>query len=38
MEFIYTRLNYLDLCLNKEILNKIKNEIKSKIRSLSIYI
>jgi len=37
IDFIYTRLNYLDLCLNKDVLSKIKNEIKNKIRSLSIY-
>ena len=38
IEFIYSRLNYLDLSLNKDIFNKIKNEIKNKIRTLSIYI
>jgi flagellar motor protein MotB len=37
IELIYSRLNYLDLCINKDILNNIKNEIKNKIRSISIY-
>jgi uncharacterized C2H2 Zn-finger protein len=32
LEFIYSRLNYLDLYLNKSLFNNIKNEIKNIIK------
>jgi len=32
LEFIYSRLNYLDLYLNKTLFNNIKNEIKNIIK------
>ena len=37
IEFITSRLNYLDLSVNKNILYVIKNEIKNRIRLLAIY-
>ncbi len=33
IEFIYSRLNYLDLSINKNIYKDIKNEIKNIIKS-----
>ncbi len=38
LDFIHSRLNYLDLSFDKEIFNNIKHEIKDKIRTLSYYI
>jgi len=38
LEFINSRLSYLDLSLDKKVFNKIKDEIKNKIRTLTIYI
>ena len=32
IEFIYSRLNYLDLNLNRTLFNNIKNEIKNIIK------
>jgi hypothetical protein len=32
LEFIYSRLNYLDLYLNKKLFLNIKNEIKNIIK------
>ena len=32
LEFIYSRLNYLDLNLNRTLFNNIKNEIKNIIK------
>jgi len=37
LDFINSRLSYLDLSLDKKIFNKIKDEIKNKIRTLAIY-
>jgi len=37
MELIYTRLNYLDLYMNKKLLNNVKNEIKNIIKPYNFF-
>ena len=37
IELIYTRLNYLDLYMNKKLLNNVKNEIKNIIKPYNFF-